>query len=108
MRSLVPDCYVVTCSVEEAASLLKSCRWTWAKTYAKFAPHWWTHRSSWPSEVFTRVVEAIHAHGVDVPWGRAGKIFRYLRPGDGYQYWVMDKPEQAGETVILNRAEWKA
>lgn len=85
---------------------LEACRWTFAKTYAKFAPHEWVAVGKTIAPTFARqAAEAIEDHGVDEEFRvfRHVKTYRYLYLG-GYKYWLMDPPESV---KIINRVPVK-
>ena len=86
-------------TAEQAAQALAAAKWTWAKTYAKTAPHFWTVRKSWDGNTFDGVVAAIQAHGQTKYW--RGRPFRYFIPGDGHRYWTMGDP--VGQCTLINR-----
>ena len=69
-------------------------RWTWAKTYAKTAPHWYIVKHQHPG-LFYRLAAAINDNGVDREHRDTGRRLRYLVIGES-QFWVIG--------VILNRA----
>ena len=89
-----------------AAHELENATWTFAKTYAKTCPHWWTHRKQWDKETYFRVLRAILKHGVKRRW-RNGPQRSYLRAGNGYEYWCMIEHGNFThqDSFILNRAE---
>ncbi len=59
-------------------AFIGSRRWQFAKTFAKFAPHWYTIRNWKPDDVgeFDAVVRIIAKYGEDRLWH--GKKWRYL------------------------------
>jgi len=77
----------------ELRVLVASMSWTWAKTYAERAPHWWSLEHKAPEEHAILAV-AIKAHGISIKFGKY--YYRYLIPGDGFKYWRMGN--------IINRA----
>ncbi len=89
---------------DDARRLFASARWTFAKRYASFCPHWYTNRKDWDGHAFNAIVRMIHEQGEDNQW--RGRKRKYLYPGDGFEYWVMDKPDEVEKTVIINRGRW--
>jgi len=73
---------------------VKNSNWVWAKTYEKFAPHWWCVRTSKNYEEFNKFVCFIRNNGVCRRW--YSKIGMYL-DYDGYSYWTM-----GGDLVTTN------
>ncbi len=85
---------------------LESCQWTFAKSYAKTAPHEWVAIGRTISEQFARrAAQAIVDHGVDEEFRifRTVKTYRYLYLG-GFKYWIMSEPH---EIQIINRVAVK-
>ena len=77
---------------------VNNTKWTWATTYAAFAPHWWVVKNSGNWNVFTKFVIYIREHGVVRRWGnRIGMYLDY----DGHSYWTIGSP--VPETTIINR-----
>lgn len=76
-------------------------KWTFAKTYAHFAPHWYVVRREFADdETFDAAVLHIRAHAVsEVFHGKTFQCFYYK----GYKYWTMGNP--VAETTIINRAK---
>lgn|SRR5215472_4250301 len=86
---------------ERAADVRALCErlpWTWAKTYAERAPHWYVVRRTATFDDFQRLAEAIKTHGESWKFQLGARVayYRYLRPGDGFKYWHMDN--------LINRA----
>lgn len=86
-------------TAEQATQALATARWTWAKTYSKTAPHYYTLRKHWQDADFERVVAAIYQYGQVRYW--RGRPFRYFIPGDGNRYWTMGEPVK--QTGGINR-----
>jgi hypothetical protein len=86
---------------DERAAILAAIdqlEWRFAHTLAHI-PHEHTTRSRRPGSeaAFDQLMAAIRQHGV--PGEFQGFAYRYLRPGDGWQYWRMRTP------VLINRAK---
>ena len=77
--------------------------WTFAKTYADFAPHEYHVKDKLDEEgkdEFVWFVEFIRDYGFKCKF--AGKEHTYYEL-DGYYYWTMGDPIE--ETIILNRCK---
>ncbi len=77
--------------------------WTFAKTYADFAPHEYYVKEKLDvqgQEVFVWFVEFIRDYGFECKF--VGKTHTYYEL-DGYYYWTMGDPIE--ETIILNRCK---
>jgi len=77
--------------------------WTFAKTYADFAPHEYYVKDKLDEkgqEDFVWFVEFIRDYGFECKF--AGKTHTYYEL-DGYYYWTMGDPIE--ETIILNRCK---
>ena len=77
--------------------------WTFAKTYADFAPHEYYVKEKLDDqgqETFVWFVEFIRDYGFECKF--AGKTHTYYEL-DGYYYWTMGDPVE--ETIILNRCK---
>lgn len=74
-------------------------KWTYAKSYAKIAPHEWVLREDAPA-FFKRMKGHIKKGGVREPFTLHGKMnwYRYWYRGR-YKYWIIMN--------ILNRAKIK-
>jgi hypothetical protein len=74
--------------------------WTFAKTYAKIAPHEYIVKEQEP-DLFAEYEAKIAKSGKEEPFTLHGKtnIYRYYYEGD-YKYWIIEN--------ILNRAEVKS
>lgn len=75
--------------------------WTFAKTYAEFAPHEYYVKDEldeYGQAEFVWFVEYIRDNGFDCKF--AGKEYTYFEL-DGHYYWTMGEPIE--ETIILNR-----
>lgn len=86
-------------------SFVKRHDWTWAKTYADKAPHWYVNAKKMQGaekEEFYEMVQLIRDYGVKEKFWNSTYTYLYL---DGYKYWTMGWPVR--ETFILNRAEAK-
>jgi hypothetical protein len=86
---------------------LTAASWRWAITYAKWAPHYYSMRSTWADDrAFLWCVDAIARLGVERPFKR--QTFVYFDDacpacGAGWSYWVMP-----GEPVgLINKARLK-
>jgi hypothetical protein len=84
----------------EILSIVNRMTWIWAKSFARFAPHWYTRRFDCNEDDYSRLYHAIKSKGVDEQFGR--KTYRYIYPGDGYKYWVMT--DDFSQSIITNRA----
>ena len=77
--------------------------WTFAKTYADFAPHEYYVKEKLDDqgqEAFVWFVEFIRDYGFECKF--AGKEHTYYEL-EGYYYWTMGDP--IDETIILNRCK---
>lgn len=75
--------------------------WTFAKTYADFAPHEYYVRDKLDEagkKEFVWFVEYIRDYGFNCKFGKQIHIYYEL---DGHYYWTMGDPIE--ETIILNR-----
>jgi hypothetical protein len=79
---------------ESLIAEIQRAHWTWAKTYATTAPHWYIVKHQHPG-LFYRLSQAIRAYGTDQEYRDTGRVHRYLVIGES-QFW------QIG--VILYRA----
>jgi hypothetical protein len=80
---------------------IKSNKWTFAKTFAKFAPHeYLVINKKDLNEVrrFRAFIEIIREYGYEGHFGK--RVFKYFEI-DGYKYWTMGAPVE--ETIIINR-----
>jgi hypothetical protein len=87
-------------SEPEAAALrqlIAGLNFVFAKTMPD-QPHEYCTRFRADPEAFAALVAAIKAHGIRGKYRRT--TYRYLRPGDGWQYWVM-----SSRPVLINRAK---
>lgn len=73
---------------------IERASWTWAKTYAKTAPHWYILKQQYPG-LFYRLSQVIKLYGTDREYRDTGQIHRYLVIGES-QFWHIG--------VVLNRA----
>ena len=80
---------------KQSESMLSEVKWTFAKTYAKTAPHEYIVNHQYPS-VFEQMCNSIDAEGYDQDFTLSGHTnrYRYYNLG-GYKYWHFD--------TILNR-----
>jgi hypothetical protein len=77
-----------------------SLDWTWARTYADKAPHWYVnHRSILTREEFQRAARVIHTFGEPCRYFASTNF--YLSAGK-WRWWTMDK--DLDDTGIINRA----
>ena len=75
--------------------------WTFAKTYAEFAPHEYYVKDKldlFGKEEFVWFVEFIRDYGFECKFGKQLHTYYEL---DGHYYWTMGDPVE--ETIILNR-----
>lgn len=93
-------------SEEELREFVKRYRWTFAKTYAAFAPHEYYVKGKLDSKGqkdFERFVYYIRTKGWDAYFGRnLPKNHQLYIELDGHYYWTMGSPIE--ETIILNRS----
>jgi len=92
-------------SPEEIQKILESYKWTFAKTYATKAPHWWSHiKTSGDSKLFIDVSRWI--------WHNGGDTYQFYRTtypifrAGGYRYWLADSKatdEQIDGFLLINR-----
>jgi hypothetical protein len=83
---------------QELKDFIKNSNWTFAKTYANFAPHSYIVRKNTDYVLFSRLVIFIREHGVCRKWyDRIGMYLDY----DGNSYWTMGNPVK--QTTIINR-----
>ncbi len=89
---------------KELMEFINSVEWTFAKTYAKTAPHEYVVKDKLASEEMKRVFESfvifIREHGYRAEFW--GTTHTYLDV-DGKKYWTMGEPLE--ETDIINRSE---
>ena len=90
--------------MERIKTLISSVEWTWAKTYAKSAPHWYCvfKRNPELDQEFRYFTQYIRDHGVTRKFW--SKEFTYLEI-EGFEYWSYGAPVE--ETELINRAEIK-
>ena len=82
-------------------AFIARANWTFAKTYAKFAPHWYCVRKEFADDkTFDEAVLHIRAHArTELFYRKQFQCFYYK----GYKYWTMGNP--VNETTIINRAK---
>lgn len=85
-------------SDERFARFVQERKWTWAKSYAKKAPHWWTLRQDTNDKDFWAAVLHIEIYGYDKTFWR--RTFRYY-DHEEHHYWVNDAGHP--DTIIINR-----
>ena len=74
----------------------------WATTFAKFAPHWYVHRSSIRKGdylKFLAMARIIQTKGVDVHVFK--RVYRYYYC-DGYAYWCGNRNKPWAQVGIVN------
>ncbi len=69
----------------ELLDAIAEAEWTWAKTYALTAPHWYIVRKNYP-QLFAQLAAAIDAHGTRRQWRQTGYWNTYLEIG-AFKYW---------------------
>ena len=81
-------------------AFISSARWTFAKTYARFAPHWYCVRQEYADDAtFDAAVVFIRQHAkTEYFHGKPFQCYYY----NGYKYWTMGDP--VPQTRIINRA----
>lgn len=86
-------------------SLAPSLQWTWAKTYADSAPHWYVVLGTTPGlerEDFVRAARVIRTFGQ--PGQFWARTYVYLHDAEtGMKWWTMDDPVE--ETTLINMAD---
>jgi hypothetical protein len=92
---------------DQLAAQLHAASWRWASTYAAWAPHWYSLKSTWSSlEAFAWCCSAIARLGVERVWKRQRYVYfddRCPTCHQGFTYWVCP-----GEPVaLINRARLK-
>jgi len=89
-----------------ARAYVAAVSWTWAKTYAKTFPHWYTVRSRMPEldSEFCWFAQFIRDFGMPAKFFRNTHIYLEL---DGWKYWTMGNPITKTSTRIINREEIK-
>lgn len=85
----------------ELRALVDSLTWTFAKTYAKIAPHEYTVRAADDDARYFELFEAIQRYGQREQFGKYW--YRYLYLGDGWKYWAMTTASYMSR--VLNRAK---
>jgi hypothetical protein len=86
-------------SQEELLEVIERLVLFFAKTMPD-EPHEYVVKTLANEADYTGLFTAIREHGA---WERYGKRrYRYLRPGDGWKYWIMTS--QVGHSRIINRA----
>mgnify|MGYP003124918514 FL=1 len=81
-------------------NLLYKCNWKWAKTYEKFAPHWYTKKVWFKrTETFFFLAKVISDKGVIEKFGN--REYKYYYCGD-YKYWIMS---HWSKEILINRAK---
>ena len=85
----------------DVEEFLDKGNWHWAKTFEKFAPHWYI-RSHEEPEIYKFLKGQIKDHGVEEEFRiyRTVKTYRYLYIG-GFKYWETDP----SDTIIINKAK---
>ena len=83
---------------EELKDFIKNSHWIFAKTYAAFAPHYYTIKEWKTKELFEKLVIFMRKNGVVRKWHqRIGIYLDY----DGYSYWTMGNSLE--NTTGINR-----
>lgn len=83
---------------QDLKDFVKNSTWVWAKTYEKFAPHWWCVRTNSNYNIFLKFIIYLRENGVCRRWNsRIGMYLDY----DGHSYWVMGG--DANNQRIINR-----
>lgn len=87
-------------------------RWTWAVTYAKFAPHWYVLRREADQAGYDALRKLIQRHHEIRTW--RGRSFRAVTLA-GLTLWIMpdDPGTTNGGTILINakpaeRADWSS
>ena len=85
---------------QEFDAFVERANWNWAKTYAKFAPHYYCVRQQFDDDAtFDAVVQYIRDNSLTAYFHT--KKFQY-HFCNGWKYWTMGNP--VAETTIINRA----
>lgn len=86
---------------------VETLTWTWAKSYADTAPHWYVVEPRTPDmthEDYIRAAKVIHTYG------QPGKFWSYTNlyltdPQQKWKYWIMGTVQENDETYgLINRA----
>lgn len=85
---------------EALRAFIRSCRWTFAKTYASTWPHDYIVRDRVDEGLFLQLVMHIREHGYEGTF--YAKRITYFDE-DGMVYWTMGSPLE--ETIIVNRCK---
>ena len=87
--------------VDELENCFNSLNWKWAKTYEKFAPHWYCKRHTCKDVfMFDFVLQVIEYKGKYESFGK--QKFKYYYCG-GFKYWLTNitKPMM----ILINKAK---
>ena len=86
---------------QHICNLFYKSKWQWAKTYEKFAPHWYTKKIWFKrTETFFFLAKTIYDKGVIEKFGN--RSYKYYYCGD-FKFWIMDK--HWSESILINRAK---
>jgi len=87
--------------IEDFDKFQKDQRWTHAKNYAHFCPHWYLVRTKIADvEGFNNFLNHIETHGVFMQWGKFTR--KYYDRGE-YRYWHMQSAGTLDQVIIINR-----
>lgn len=91
--------------IEDFDQFQKDHKWTYAKTYAKWCPHWYLVKNQIADqEGFKAFLEHIDRNGIWMAWG---KNTRKYYDHKNYRYWHMHTTSTLHEAVIINRERIK-
>lgn len=88
--------------LHEFRDIVRNEAWTFAKTYAKTAPHEYVvkGKTKVSEQKFKEIVQFIRTQGFPAYWYRECHIYLAV---DGKYYWTMGNP--VDETTIINRCK---
>lgn len=82
-----------------AREFIRNCVWTFAKTYASFAPHEYIVKEKLNKDKdFEFLVNLIRMRGYPSRFGAREYIYLNI---DGFKYWTMGNP--LSQTKVINR-----
>ena len=88
-------------------SLAPTLDWTWAKTYAKRAPHWYVVEGKTPGldhDDFIRAGRVIRTFGEPGKFWRVTRLYLYTEDRE-HQFWVgWSRSPRDDDATLINRA----
>jgi hypothetical protein len=84
----------------ELLATIDKMTWIFARSYERFAPHWYARRADSDYGDYVRLFEAIQASERIERFGK--RKYRYLYLGD-WKYWTMSTDFR--QCAIINRAK---